>query len=107
MPQSPTSPIQVWAGLHGNHLPPLTLAFRNSKLIIMHQSIRLLLASIISGIVGYIIIVIDDWGYSLVTGHQPPQTLDTYTIINWSISTVLSGAVFVIAYIKITNWLEE
>jgi hypothetical protein len=74
---------------------------------LMHYTIRVLMASALSSLVGYICVSLGDWSYSLFSGGHSPQGLDTFTIINYSLSTIISGIVFIIAYIKITNWLES
>lgn len=73
----------------------------------MHYSIRLLIASAISSIIGWLLIIIGNWCYSTITGNAKPPTNSDFTIINWTISLVLSGVAFVYAYMKITDILGE
>jgi hypothetical protein len=71
----------------------------------MHHLVRLTIATIISGIVGRLAIAIINSIYSLIIS-APPTTNSDFTIINWTISLIVSGVVFVLVYIKVTSWLE-
>lgn len=72
----------------------------------MHYLVRITIASVVSGIVGWLTILIGNWSYATIIGHQPPTSSD-FTIINWTISLILSGIVFIWAYLKVTNYLGE
>jgi hypothetical protein len=71
----------------------------------MHHLVRLTMASALSGLIGWLLIVLGNSLFALVA-KQPPPSDSNFTIINWTISLIISSVAFVIAYIKITNWLE-
>jgi hypothetical protein len=71
----------------------------------MHQMIRLTLASLISGVSGWVFMAITSKAYVIVVGQN--ATLSSpFTTFNWIASTIISAIIFVYSYIKITNWIE-
>jgi hypothetical protein len=58
-------------------------------------------------VAGYILIILGNSLYSAATGGHQPSSASDFTIINWTISLILSGLVFIYTYIKTTNWLGE
>jgi hypothetical protein len=73
----------------------------------MHSTVRLAIASIISSIVGYLLILVGNGLYAAATGGHKPPTSSDFTIINWTVSLIISGITFIYAYIKTTDWLGE
>lgn len=73
----------------------------------MHATVRTLLASIASGLVGWLAVAIGDGLYRAAHHGLAVPTSSDYTILNWTISLLLSGIVFVYIYIKTADWLGE
>jgi hypothetical protein len=73
----------------------------------MHSTVRAIIASIVSGIVGWLSVAIGDGLYRAAHHGLSVPTSSDYTIFNWTISLILSGVVFIYIYIKVADWLGE